>query len=317
MDDSRLFVVDGCSIYYQYDYTISPEGCFSETLVDSWKIWDSTPLTPNASYTLGIYDTDNLIVGEAQSSITSTGSTLYLYNLTTSGITKWLEVGGGAIVSNVYYNTGNTQMVLGYQIANSNDGYYELYSGSTNPQLISQIPLPLSAGGTFYFSGDTPISVNAAGVQYALDFAAGTATLITIPSSNVVPQLYVNFNDGFAYLSTIVQPSSCYDFNIPFIPPIPPGVLQFSVAYGNTKDEACSNLLTGTTINVYAQDLGNCVGCLNCWPCLTTLQQVYLDSGLTIIVPDGYYANDQTGSGNNAAWYIVGGFPQPAGYMGC
>jgi hypothetical protein len=214
MDSSRLFVVDGCSNYYQYDYTISPEGCFSQTLVDSWTIWDSTPLTPNSSYTLGLYDDDNLIVGEAESSITSTGSTLYLYNLITSGITKWLEIGDGAIVSNVYYNTGNTQMIISHRIANSNDGYYKLYSGSTNPQLISQIPIPSNGGGTLYFSGDTPISVNAAGVQYVLDFSAGTATLITIPSSNVVPQLYVNFNDGFAFLATIVQPSYCYDFNI-------------------------------------------------------------------------------------------------------
>jgi hypothetical protein len=166
MDESRLFFVDGCSTYYQYDYTITPEGCFNPTLVKSWEIWDQFDNTPNASRTLALY------------------------------------------------NTGNTQMITSYLIANSNDYYYALYSGSTNPQLISEIPMTTNGGEIFYFSGNTPISVNAAGVQYVLDFSAGTTTLITIPSSNVVPQLYIDYDDGFAFLANIVQPASCYDFNI-------------------------------------------------------------------------------------------------------
>jgi len=214
MDESRLFFVDGCSTYYQYDYTITPEGCFNPTLVDSWTIWDQFDNTPNASRTLALYDQNTLIVGESQTTITSTGSTLYLYDLTTSGLTKWLELSGGKGVYNVYYNTGNTQMITSYLIANSNDYYYALYSGSTNPQLISEIPMTTNGGEIFYFSGNTPISVNAAGVQYVLDFSAGTTTLITIPSSNVVPQLYIDYDDGFAFLANIVQPASCYDFNI-------------------------------------------------------------------------------------------------------
>lgn len=102
--------------------------------------------------------------------------------------------------------------------------------------------------------------------------------------------------------------------------PTPSNILTFVVASGTTHEQACGGLSTGITFNIYAQDLGNCDPCsvlgLNCWPCLTTAQQVYLDAGLTIIVPDGYYANNFNG-GSNATLYIVGGFPQPAGFMGC
>ena len=213
MDDSRMFLSDGCSNYYQFNYTITSGGCFSQTLVNSWDVWESSGMTPNASYTIGMYDNNNLIIGENASYVLQTGSTLYLYNLTTSGLTKWLEIGGGAQVSNVYYNTGNTQMITSYNIASGNTGFYALYSGSTNPQLISQIPVIYSNGGsTMYFSGNTPIAVNSGGLQYSLDFSAGTMNLIE--NSSGFPIFYVDFDDGFPYMGTIVQPVSCYNFNI-------------------------------------------------------------------------------------------------------
>ncbi len=97
--------------------------------------------------------------------------------------------------------------------------------------------------------------------------------------------------------------------------------LSFIVASGATAVDACSELTTGTTFTVYAQDLGNCGGCtsagLNCWACLSTGQQVFLDSSFTQIVPDGYYANDMNGAGNNARWNIIGGYPQGGGFSGC
>lgn len=98
-------------------------------------------------------------------------------------------------------------------------------------------------------------------------------------------------------------------------PSAPTGVLTFLVASGATQGGACA---TGLSFNVYAQDLGNCGGCLPgyCWPCLTTAQQVFLDSGLTIPVPDGYY-RAQTSFASSATWYIVGGYPQPGGFQGC
>jgi len=96
--------------------------------------------------------------------------------------------------------------------------------------------------------------------------------------------------------------------------------LTFTVASGNTQSEACGNLTTGTTFTVYSNDLGNCGGCyptFTCWPCLNTTQSLYYDMALTQPVSTGYYANDQTGSGNNATWYVVNGLLQGGGYMGC
>lgn len=302
MDDSRLFVVDGCSTYYQYDYTISSGGCFNVSLVNSWDVWPSSGATPNASYTMGIYDANNLIIGESQQYTQQTGSTLYLYNLTTSGITKWLEIGNGAQVFNVYYNTGNTQTILSYASASGGTGYYQLYSGSSNPQLISQIAGTYSnAGSTMYFSGNTPIAVNVAGLQFALNFSAGTMSLLENQSG--IPIYYAQFDDGFGYISSIAQKASCYNFNIQVTPPTPtptptqtstPGAtptmtptntrtpsatptmtptpspsgsgfsgLTFTVASGNTQVHACGNLNTGITFTVYTNDIGNCGGCIS------------------------------------------------------
>jgi hypothetical protein len=213
MDNSRLFMVDGCSTYYQYNYTITSGGCFNVSLVNSWDLWASSGATPNASYSMAIYDQNNLIVGESASYVLQTGSTLYLYNLTTSGLTKWLEVGNGAQVYNVYYNTGNTQTILTYGSASGGTGYYQLYSGSTNPQLIAEIPITIGIGGsTMYFSGGTPVAVNVAGLQFPLNFTAGTMSLLENQSG--IPIYYVNFDDGFGYISSIAQPVSCYDFSI-------------------------------------------------------------------------------------------------------
>jgi len=220
-DDTRMFMVDGCSNYYQYNYTITSGGCFNLTFVNKWNVWESSGATPNAAYSLGIFDANNLIIGESASFVEQTGSTLYKYNLTTSGLTKWLEIGNSAQVYNIYYNTGNTQTVLTYGSASGGTGYYQLYSGSTNPQLIGEIPITISIGGsTMYFSGNTAIAVNVAGLQFPLDFVNGTMYLWE--NSSGIPINYVDFGDGFDYLSNISQPASCYTFNIPSIPPIPP-----------------------------------------------------------------------------------------------
>lgn len=96
---------------------------------------------------------------------------------------------------------------------------------------------------------------------------------------------------------------------------LPPGVLQFLVHFGPSHSSACNG--TPNTY-VYAQDLGFCGPCspFTCWPCLQTSQQVFVDSALTTPVSDGYYKNTLT-LGSSATWYIVGGYPQPAGYINC
>jgi hypothetical protein len=62
--------------------------------------------------------------------------------------------------------------------------------------------------------------VNVAGLQFPLDFVNGTMYLCE--TSSGIHINYVDFGDGFDYLSNIAQPASCYTFDIPYIPPIPP-----------------------------------------------------------------------------------------------
>jgi hypothetical protein len=191
-----------------------------------------------------------------------------------------------------------------------------------------------------YFSGNTAIAVNVAGLQFPLDFNNGTMYLLENQSG--IPIYYVDFEDGFGYLSSIAQPISCYTYNLlstpitptptpsntvtPTVTPtmtptpsptggLPPGVIQFLVASGSTQGGACSQ---NPSFYVYAQDLGNCGGCLplTCWACLNTSQQLFTNPGLTIPVGDAYYKNEIE-PGSNATWYVVGGYPQGGGFMSC
>jgi len=95
-------------------------------------------------------------------------------------------------------------------------------------------------------------------------------------------------------------------------------VISLLVSSASTQNDACQ---IGPYFNIYVNVApGQCDGCtgagLTCWPCLNTTDQLYLDSGLTQLVPNGYYSNEQS-SNNYATWYVVGGFPQSGGYMGC
>jgi hypothetical protein len=94
--------------------------------------------------------------------------------------------------------------------------------------------------------------------------------------------------------------------------------LVFLVASGATSIDACGNLITGTTFNVYAEDLGNCAPCLpnNCWACLNAGQVLYYDFHRTLPVNAGYYANDM-GTSNNY-WLANGsGELQGGGFGSC
>ena len=103
--------------------------------------------------------------------------------------------------------------------------------------------------------------------------------------------------------------------------------LKFTVKFGATSYDACWN---GSTVQIYTADLGLC-GCnyplQSCWPCLTTSQNLYSDSLLTTLVPNGYYATNVSGTSGGSAngsgngfdkrWYVLSGKPQGAGYDGC
>ena len=93
-------------------------------------------------------------------------------------------------------------------------------------------------------------------------------------------------------------------------------VVSFLVSSASTQNDACE---IGPYITIYADVApGQCDPCLplTCWPCLTTSQQLYSDSGLTTTIGDGYYSNEMA-PGQYATWYVVGGFPQGAGFNSC
>ena len=63
-------------------------------------------------------------------------------------------------------------------------------------------------------------------------------------------------------------------------------VISFLVSSASTQIDACQ---IGPYFLIYADVApGQCNPCLplTCWPCITTSQQLFLDAGLTIPVPD-------------------------------
>lgn len=87
--------------------------------------------------------------------------------------------------------------------------------------------------------------------------------------------------------------------------------LKFNAKFGANAYDACHN---GSAVELFTENLGNC-GCnypfQSCWPCLSTTQNMYIDSNLTIIAPNGYY------SVLLATWLISAGKPQSAGFTIC
>lgn len=214
---NKMYMVDGCSNYYEYDYNITSGGCFNLQIVNKWKLWDTQQwsATPNASYAMNVYDDNTLIIGNMARFVSQTGTTFYLYDLTTSGLTQWLEIGNNASADAIYYNTGNTQSIVVWTPASGSTTHYSLYSGSSNPQLITTIVGSSISGYGIYFSGNTAIAVNNAGLQWVLDFVNNTATLL---EDNTFPIKYVDIVDGdfnYSYLGNIKQTQDCYNQDIP------------------------------------------------------------------------------------------------------
>lgn len=92
--------------------------------------------------------------------------------------------------------------------------------------------------------------------------------------------------------------------------------LNFTVAYATTLSGLEGQV---PSLNVYAEDLGNCSVCTeitsSCWACLTVEQQVFNDVNLTSPVSDGYYLLKYETGFENAIWHIEGGYPQPEGFF--
>ena len=90
--------------------------------------------------------------------------------------------------------------------------------------------------------------------------------------------------------------------------------LNFTVAYAETLSGVAG---LEPSLTIYAEDLILCDSCINetesCYACLSLGQQVFYDEALTSPVADGYYQMTYINS-LNAAWYIVGGYPQSEGF---
>jgi hypothetical protein len=193
--------MDGCSYLNEYTYSISPEGCFTSTFVDRNRLFNGFP-SVNAAYGIALKDSNTLFVGNND----VTGTTLYEYNLTTSGLTKYMEVGNNAFITSILYNTGNTQMVLSYNRPNfSNVGAVQVYSGTSQMYSITTAQFSTNARG-LYWDGTDIVGINALnGDRYKFNFTAGTTTQV-LPS--------VSFpGGGIAYVGGTGMNSSCQNFN--------------------------------------------------------------------------------------------------------
>jgi hypothetical protein len=95
-------------------------------------------------------------------------------------------------------------------------------------------------------------------------------------------------------------------------------VVSFLVSSGSTDIEACQ---IGPYFNIYVDVAPNqCDPCtsggLTCWPCVNTNQQFFLDSGLTQVIPTGWYSSEIQPN-DYTRQYIVGGFISGGTYTAC
>jgi len=109
-------------------------------------------------------------------------------------------------------------------------------------------------------------------------------------------------SSGLVYQS---DPNGCEDCAISFV-----------VTSGQSIYEACNSTDTTT---LFTQNIGGCWNCIpfgiNCYPCLTTNQTLYLDAGLTIMAPNGFYTNEMSAD-NFGTITVFGGKQQPGGFNG-
>jgi hypothetical protein len=205
-----------------------------------------------------------------------------------------------------------TSIEWGYAVISGSTGY--VVSGA-NPDASKYPIFQLSGVGNYntfisayntsnnwlgWYAQEQSTNILESGVTWSGSSILVTSGFIEKPGQVFYPPI------GSGDVAYLGYPSEC---------DAPP--LQFLVSSGATPEDACGQ---GPSFYVYAKDLGNCQDCFNggftCWACLSTTQQVFADPELTIPVATGYYSNE-TSSGNFNTWYIVGGFPQGAGFTGC
>ena len=199
--DTKMYALDIQGIVYDFNYTITPTtGCLSLSYVQSIDLF---PYYISNAYCIAVKDNNTLFVGSND----TTGTTIYNFNLTTSAMTTYMEVGNNALVSGMIYNTGNTQMVLSYfQPLSGFTGQIQLYSGTTLLSSISTSELTTNASG-LYWDGARVVGINRDnGRRWIYNFSATTSTEL-LPA---VPTYGGNQIGGTG------MKVSCQNFNVPY-----------------------------------------------------------------------------------------------------
>ena len=192
--------------------------------------------------------------------------------------------------------------------------YYSIYemvsSATTNPQYATS---KLEEGRAFVsgqtvgsFYPDTFISDNEINENYIF-LSDPEERLFVTPSITPSPTPTPSITPTITSTPTNTPTPS---------PTTPVSLLTFNVFSGQSQYLACNS---GTSVTIYAQDIGNCGGCApqTCWACLSTSQFVYANSGFTEYVTDGFYVNYMNPpSSNPAIWRIYDGKPQSGGFTG-
>lgn len=322
LTDTKLFYYDGCQDLYEYNYTYN-NGAFTQSFVKKYN-----PL-PGKAWGAGLTAKDNNTLisssGYTLSNTVNDFTTIFEYDLTTSGYTALFQLPYHYIVTGDFlYSPISGQIVVSaYEFFNASTSTIFCYDLSGN--VINQVYTPNEIWYSLYYDDTTGkiVGITELGVRAEVNWAAGRVdyiqpiqnqSLIWGAGQKTSCQTYVVPPQFPPTPTQTTTPTTTPTMTpTPSVAPIVP--LQFLVHRGGSQNSACN----GTPNQfVYAQQLGgNCTPCLpfTCWPCLTTTQQVFSDANLTTIVQDGYYKNNM-GNGN-ATWHIVGGFPQPAGFMMC
>lgn len=341
LTDTQLFYYDGCQHLWIYNYTYN-NGSFTQSFVKEYnpligKAWgagltakDNNTLLSSTGYTL--------------SNTVDDYTTIFEYDLTTSGYTALFQLPYHTIVSGdfLYSPTSGQIVIATHEPYNASTSAIRCYDLSGN--LLNIVYTPNTIWYSLYYDNATDkiVALTEVGFRAEVNWTAGRVDYISKIGDDflwgagqkwscqtfTVPSLYPTptttpTNTPTPSITPSVTPTNTVTPSVTpthtptpsTTPSLPPGVIQFLVASGSTQVDTCAKT---PNFYVYAADLGNCTGCLplTCWPCLSTSQQVFTNSSLTIPVTDGYYKN-QLQPGSNSTWYIIGGYPQSGGFMSC
>lgn len=201
MTDTKLFYYDGCQDLYEYNYSLI-NGVFTQSFV---KFYD--PLSPYA-WGAGLTAKDNNTLisssGYTLSNTVNDYTTIFEYNLTTSGYTGLFQLPYHTIVSgDLLYSPLSGQLVITthdpFNASSSSIVCYDL-SGNT----INQVNTPNVIWYSLYYDNTTGdiVALTELGVRAAVNWTAGRVD-------------YLPFIENRAPIWGAGQKPSCQQFIVP------------------------------------------------------------------------------------------------------